>query len=350
MPINHLPAWVLYLAEAARLAPSADNSQPWRFRFDGRSLAVEFEVARGSLGRDHSAVHLAMGAVLENLVQAAQDAGLDTSGWEFPGFAATGCLVKIPAPAQTLEALEVPQAICARHTNRGPFALTPLAEEDAASLAQLRQGEAEALVFSEREAIAQLAQLVRLASELRFQTEEIHRWLAGSLRFTPEEVARGDGLDVETLHLPPGGRALGRYLSDWRRLALLNRFGAYKLLAWIEAAQFSQAGAIVAIVGQNGANAWLDAGRLLERVWLDLTARGWAVHPYFVLPDQLARLSAGKIPPHLRPAAERLAQQAQALFAEATPFMLLRVGQAKQPAKRSRRLPLVALISVNQDA
>ncbi len=350
MSAENLPPWISYLAEAGRLAPSADNSQPWRFGFDGRTLTLEFDEARGgSLGKDHPAVLLALGAVIENLVQAAQGAGMDSSRWGFPAFAETGCLVRIPAPTQNLEAREIPQAIRARHTNRGPFARTPLADEIASRITQLREGCTHALVFNERGAISSLAQLVRLASELRFQTEEIHRWLAGSLRFTLEEVAAGDGLDVDTLSLPPGGRALSRYLADWRRMAFLNRFGAYKLLARVEAAQFTQAGAIVAIVGQDlGSRSWLDAGKLLERVWLYLTEQGVAVHPYFVLPDQLERLKTGRIPPNLHPAAERLAQEAEALFNGTTPFMLLRVGRARKPAKRSRRLPLAVVLVSTQ--
>lgn len=340
------PYWVSYLVKAGRLAPSADNSQPWRFVFDGRRLALEYEPKRGSLGIDHPAVLLALGAAIENLIQAAQSAGMDTSCWEFPALTETGCLVRIPAPTQDLRAKEVPHAIRARHTHRGPFARTPLEDEIAASIAHLKQESAQVMVFNDRRAIDLLAQLVRLASELRFQTEEIHRWLASSLRFTPKEVACGDGLDVETLALPPGGKALSRFLSDWRRQAFLNRFGAYKLLAWIEAAQLSRSGAIVAIVGEDlGSQSWLDAGRLMERVWLRLTEAGLAVHPYFVLADQLYRLKTGRVPPHLSRQAEYLAQKSRMFFgSDETLFMLMRVGRAKKPAKRSRRLPLEALL------
>ncbi|GAB6068103.1 hypothetical protein JCM13664_14220 [Methylothermus subterraneus] len=341
--MHPLPSWLVYLAEAGRLAPSADNSQPWRFRFDGERFAVEFEPSRGSLGHTHPAVHLAFGALLENLTQAARAAEIDRSTWEYPDFAATGCLVQIPAPDRAPAQDRLPQAILARHTNRFPFARTPLPEDAVLALTDYREGGASAWVFCDRKAIARLARQVRLASQLRFQTEAIHRWLAGSLRFTEEEVARGEGLDVETLALPPGGKLLSRFLSRWERLAWLNRFGAYKLLARIEAAQFTQTGAAVAIVGEDP-KAWLAAGRLMERVWLELTERGLAVQPYFVLPDQLWRWRAGEIPAHLQTPAQRLIQEAEAFFGEQTLFMLLRVGFPTRAAKRSKRLPLAALV------
>lgn len=345
--MNAFPSWLAYLAEAGRLAPSADNSQPWRFVFDGQRFTVEFDEARGGqLGRRHPAVLLAFGALLENLIQAAKAAEIDTGRWEFPDFLKTGCLVQIPTPTQSLIEVEVPKVICARHTNRSPFAKKHLAGDLVKAIQALGQGELKTLVFTKQEAITQLSELVRLASELRFQTEEIHRWLAGSLRFTEEEAARGDGLDIDTLALPPGGKLLSRFLRRWERMAALNRLGAYKLLAYIEASQFTQAGAIVAIVSKGRENSvWIEAGRLMERVWLAFTEQELAIHPYFVLADQLWRFETGKIPAHLHETAARLAQEAKALFAEMTPLMLLRVGYAKQAAKRSKRLPISVLVS-----
>ncbi|XSG84307.1 MAG: nitroreductase family protein [Methylohalobius sp. ZOD2] len=349
MKTAYVPHWISYLVEAGRLAPSADNSQPWRFVFDGQRLALEFDETRGGeLGSDHPAVLMAFGTVIENLVQAAQHADMDTHSWEFL-IPTNGqrCFLKIPAPTRDLEAVEIPKTSRKRHTNRGKFARTPLSNEIISEIAQHQEGDIRVLVFSDPTAIRRLARLIRFASELRFQTKEVHRWLAQSLRFTETEIARGDGLDVNTLNLPPGGKALSKFLADWRRMAWLNRFGAYKFLAWVEAAQFTQAGAGVAIVGQDRGNAaWLNAGRLLERLWLSLNAHNLAVHPYFVLADQLHRLETGHPPPSLRLDAERLTQQTREFFdsSDETLFMLLRVGKAKKPVRRSRRLPLGTIL------
>lgn len=40
-PIEQWPDWAKTAAEAARIAPSAMNRQPWMFRYDGRELRVE---------------------------------------------------------------------------------------------------------------------------------------------------------------------------------------------------------------------------------------------------------------------------------------------------------------------
>jgi len=345
---NDIPAWVRYLAEAGRLTPSADNSQPWRFVFDGHVLGVEFEPSRGgALGQDHPAVLLAFGALEENLRQAAAHAGIDTTAWRPGDFPAGERLLTIPAPPQSELPDAPPAALSRRHTNRAPFRTEPLPENLKTILAAMTEGNIRVQVFDRRDQIHHLADLVRRASRLRFQSEKIHRWLAQSLRFTPEEAARGDGLAVETLALPPGGKALSRLLADWRRQAFLNRFGIHRLLARIEASQLTRCGALVALTGPaDEAAAWLAAGRLLQRVWLRLTEDGIAVHPYFVLPDLLQRLTRGDIPAAQREFARRTAAATRAFLGEPQLFMLLRTGVPRKTPPRAARLPLEAILTL----
>ena len=337
-----VPEWVHYLVEAGRWAPSADNSQPWHFVFDGSVLTLGFGGERGNaLGRNHPANLLGMGTVEENLVQAAKEAGIDIHEWSFSS-SGEHYFLRMPEPlGDQKTSMVVPSRIRERHTNRGPFESSPLVPELVQWIESQQEGGCHALVFREKKSIESLAELVRRASELRFRTREIHLWLADSLRFTPGEIARGEGLDINTLSLPPGGVLLSRFLADWRRMELLNRFGAYKLLGRIEASQLTRAGAVVAIVADGMATAdWISAGRLLERLWIETNARGLAVHPYFVLSDQLHRLETGQTSSGLRPEAGELAEDSRKLFSgNGIPLMLFRVGRAKQTAVRSRRLP-----------
>ncbi|RMG30428.1 MAG: hypothetical protein D6721_03755, partial [Gammaproteobacteria bacterium] len=76
-------AWIGYLAEAVRWAPSADNSQPWELAVCGDRLVLQVAGARASLGARHPAVLLSLGAAGENLAQAAAAAGLDTATWQW---------------------------------------------------------------------------------------------------------------------------------------------------------------------------------------------------------------------------------------------------------------------------
>ena len=190
--------------------------------------------------------------------------------------------------------------------------------------------------------------MTELASRVRFQTQEIHEWLGDALRFTPAEVARGDGLDVAALEVPPGGKTLLRIIKDWRRLALLNKIGAYKLLARIEAAEIRKAPAMLLITGADDAPGALAAGRLLERAWLMLAGAGVAAHPYYVVPDQLQRARLGSVPPSLTETVSQVSAAAAGLLdsPERTLHMVLRLGYPKCTVVRSRRLPLEAVTTV----
>jgi hypothetical protein len=341
-----VPEWVRYLVRAGQQAPSADNSQPWRFVWDGKSLSVHLDPVRGGagLGLDHPANLMAMGAVIENLAQAAEAVGLpaETLRVGHAGAHEPFATITWDGPMH-LPSSEREAGLFGRHTNRGAFQKVPLDSTFATRLAAMTEGPLRTVLVSETEQKKRLAALLRGASEVRFQTEEIHRWLGASLRFAPEEVERGDGLDVATLLLPPGAIGLLKLSLDWRRMTVLNRLGAFKLFAFLEAAMLQQSAALLLVAGPSqGDGIEVGAGRLLERLWVTLNEQGLAVHPYYVLADQLFRLKAGLVSGRFVAQVTRIAHRVADFLgsADETIFMLLRVGIPKiaNPI-RSRRLP-----------
>lgn len=349
----NIPEWVKQLVLAGAQAPSADNSQPWRFVWNGKNLTLHLDTVRAGagLGLNHPANLMAMGAVIENLTRAAKTLGFPPdilsleSGSKDQPFATIAW--DGPAPNPTIEA---DPGLFARHTNRGAFQKIPLSPKLIAHLTAMTEGRLRTVVVSEPRQKKHLAGWVRDASEVRFQTEEIHRWLGSSLRFTPEEVARNDGLDVATLLLPPGAIGLLKFSLNWRRMATLNRFGAYKLFAFLEAAMLQESAALILVAGPlQGDGNELAAGRLLERLWIKLNEEGIAVHPYFVLADQLYRLRTGLISKQFQAPVTQLAGRVSEFLGSGneTVYMLLRVGIAKiNNPVRSRRLPAENTLSV----
>ncbi|MDA8383387.1 MAG: hypothetical protein M0037_10060, partial [Betaproteobacteria bacterium] len=328
---------------------SADNSQPWRVVWDGEHLRLTVDDVRAQgLGKDHPALFLALGAVIENIVQAAQAAGLPPESVRISdGRGAQREFLRVGVSPDHLPGPRLP-ALLDRHTNRGDFSKAPLPASVRARLAAMREPPARALILEDRAVIGRLAQLIERASEARFRNQELHRWFAESLRYG-HEADKGDGLAVDTLHLPPGGALLLRWTADWKHMAALNRLGAYKLFGWLEAAKVRRCGAILAILGSTRSQAsMIAAGRLMERMWLQLNADGVAVHPFFVLTDQVIRLRRGRLPPSLREQAARVARETAALLGlkDEEVLIFLRAGMAGNSPKRSRRLPLSDVLAV----
>lgn len=334
------------IIEAVRASPSADNSQPWQLTENesGLSLSYADRAADNSAFEpgDHGTL-IAMGALVENIAQATSE-----------NFTA-----KILASSKADEPIALfelgvanrsrCERVLDRHTNRFPFAAKPVDPSILRRLAGSRENTARIVSLNPGQRFSVLVRLARRCAEARFLSRELHEWLINSLRFTPEQVARGDGLDVATLHLPPLGRHFLKFISPWHRMETLNRLGAYKFMAASEVVLLRAAPALVCIVGPSDRRAVLDAGRLMERSWIELNALGIAVHPYYVITDQLVRLRDGKLPTSQQASIRAVEEELRQLL-ELAPgemlHMMLRIGYPKVAhPPRSQRLPLEAIFT-----
>lgn len=340
--------WVRKLAAIGALAPSADNSQPWCLRWNGRELAVAFALRHPShsvFAADSHATLLSAGAVAETL-EAALTTNAMHASWQWPSNPALGqpyATVGLDGAPANFTSPEGPRR---RHTNRLAFRFEHLPSGVVREIESSRENGNRAVLLADRWQKSSLIRLIRLCSEARFCNRQLHEWLIGSLRFTPEEAARGDGLDIRTLGLPPGGKQLLRLISDWHRLQVLNRLGAYKLLALSETGLLTQAPALLCIVGPTDARSVIDAGRLMTRIWTNLNLQDVAVHPYYVVTDQINRLRQGSVAAGFESQIAGVDDETRRLL-ELQPaeslHMILRVGYPKGDALRSARLPLEAV-------
>lgn len=342
------PAFIAALAAAGAQAPSADNGQPGRLQWDGRALALDYAPrhATTNVFSAHShATLLAIGAVAENIQAALAANGVDAEWrWRGAGQLPYGT-IEVPLLPQTFT---MPEGVMRRHTNRLAYRAGPLPGELVARLNGSVEGANRVALLLDAPARASLVGLVRASSEARFCNRDLHRWLFGSLRHTPQEVAAGDGLDMDSLGLPPGGRAMMGLMADWDRMAWLNRLGAYKLLARSEVGLLGAAPALLCIAGAADSASVIDAGRLLTRVWTELNMAGIAVQPYYVVTDQLNRLHEGTLAAGFDGAIGAVGEDVQRLLGLAPGEMLhmiLRVGYPKKAPVRSRRLPLDAVFT-----
>jgi hypothetical protein len=339
---------VRQLAAIAARASSADNSQPWTFRWNGSELAIGFaprHMAYNVFGPDSHATLLSVGAVAENL-EAGLIAGASGGNWQWPSDPALGqpyvSLVLEDAAADFGNA----DGPLQRHTNRLAFRADSLPSALLKEAEHYRENSNRAVLLADRRQKSRLIRLVRLCSEARFCNQRLHEWLIGSLRFTPLEVERGDGLDIRTLGLPPGAKYFMRFISDWHRMKVLNKLGAHRLMALSETGLLRTAPALVCIVGQADARNVIDAGRLMTRIWTDLNLRGVAVQPYYVVTDQINRLRNGTLAPGFEAHIAEVGQEVRALLGlQSTEMlhMILRIGYPKADPVRSRRLPLAAI-------
>lgn len=330
---------VISLIESAVSAPSADNAQPWRFeRCRGDEVTCRYHPisgARDPFGPTGHGSLIAGGALHENINQLLAACALpaaektDETGW----------MLRFIAPTAPVPQTEAVRDLLARHTNRHPFR-TP--ERFALDDLPAASSGVRLYCIQSAAAIRTVGQAVRLCSEARFNTQDLHEWLFTSLRWTLDEVMRGDGLDFATLYMPPGGKLLMRFIAPWSRMHRLNQLGVYKILAAQDARLMAHAPGVIAITGgRDPASIW-EAGRTLQRIWIDLNRRGYGVHPYYAVTDLSNRLDDGRLASDWRApvmTAAGLMREVLEMTSDEQVHMLLRVGLPTCEAVRSRRRP-----------
>lgn len=322
-PSPHLPA-MHKLVEAAILAPSPDNNQPWQFVAGPDYLDVHLDLARSLPSDvDHMFDLTAIGAAVENLCIASREQGFEpqvemlSRDKAFDDNDTRQTTGAIPVarvrwvPGAKKDRLHAPMPN--RHTDRHGYSTKPL---DPAILAEL-SAEVEKFPgihirwLAYRREIWRFAWLVGKSDRMRFEKKIFHEELYKQIRFTAQEAeATGSGLDVRTLALPPGGTLVLKALRSWRLLALLNRLGASRMLALPSVPQVVRSAAVGIILADAPGKGYVDGGRALERLWLTATQLGLALHPLGSLPIYVQRESNASATNLKRKAAELVAPKA----------------------------------------
>ncbi|WP_242334039.1 MULTISPECIES: Rv1355c family protein [unclassified Anaeromyxobacter] len=353
------------LVELATLAPSGGNCQPWRFSWDGKRLRLLHDAARSRSFLDYRdlASWLAFGAAVENIALASAAMGLDMAVDLAPDprepalvcdlrFAAS----RAPAPASVLS---LAAAIPDRATNRKLGPRAPLAREarDLLLRAAADVSGAALHLVEDSERLSELGEVLGRGDRLRFLSRTMHREMMGELRWSADEVRRGDGLDVATLELSGADLAGLRVMSSWPAMELVGRLGGGRALEKPAAKAMAAASAagLVSVAGRTR-EAYFAGGRAMQRVWLQATALGLAFQPMTPLTYLFARLELGDgeglAPPEvatLRALRGRLASVFPEASGRGEP-MLFRLAVAPPPAARALRRPLAEVLEIDPRA
>ncbi len=335
------------LAGAAVAAPTADNHHVFRLAAldNGLQLRAAPEYGHSSPGRRLLA-QVSAGAMVENLVLRAARLGIDlqmappkTGSEEF----SLDLIARDAAPVQhVLEA-----AIEARHTNRhfhfrGPQLPAAAQRQLCATSAGLNGA---ALVWlDEPAARRQAVRLVRWAETERFRNPVLHAEMFGSIRFDAGwATSTAEGVPMGSLELPLLERPLFAMMRHWPVQRVINFIGMHHFIGWRGAALPCRlAPHLCSITGPDGTPASaVDAGRLLQRVWLTAQNLGLAFQ-MFAASAIYAFEGAYPLSEGLR---RRLESGWATLCPNARPFLVFRMGHAEPVSVRSGRPPPESLIT-----
>jgi nitroreductase len=256
-----------FLLRYAVLAPSPQNSQPWRFRIHGDTVDLFADLSRhlGALDPERRELIMSCGAVLHHLRTAAKHFGYRCSVDPFPpssdaNLVATFTLLHRRAPGRQDELLF--STVPLRTTNRMPFADRPVPKALRHALEDAAWEEGALLLPIENEEDRRaIAELVSEAGELEFV--DAHRRADASRWVRHEHEFATDGIPA-------------RVLADQAEWAAPRTLRSQIVPAILSAdAVFTGAPMLAAIATADDTRpCWLCAGQALDRVLLRAAADG----------------------------------------------------------------------------
>ncbi len=170
------------------------------------------------------------------------------------------------------------------------------------------------------------------------------RWNEEENKFSP------NGFYVKTLEFAPPQLIGFKLFRHWPLLKLFNLIGASKFVAKDNAKVYASSAAMGAIIIPSATpQNFVEAGRLMERVWLTATKLGLSIQPttgvLFLMQNILAEETKNFSSDQVNMLKEAY-QEVQELLSltDGTVAMLFRIGRGGLPTARAARFPLEAFL------
>ncbi len=341
------------ILELAKWAPSGDNTQPWRFSVISERRAD----IHGFDTRDHCAYdlggrasHMALGALLENVILAAGRFGQRVVWQHRPDSPDHAPILELTfTPDETVREDPLVDAIRLRAVNRRPYRNCPLPLPAQARLEEVVQD----LGYRVRwyptlSARWKMVQLTSLAGKLRLsipETYPVHRdIIEWGVRFSEDRVPdQAIGLDPLTLRLT-------RWIMQrWERVRFFNTYLAGTLIPRLELdiVPGLACSAHFVLIAEDGSSTLVNdlmAGRALQRFWLQATTLGLQLQPEMT-PLIFYRYGVSGVRLSQAPGAQTLVDRITRKFVQIVgedaghAVFMGRIGYADPVSARSIRLP-----------
>ena len=322
---------------AAVAAPSADNSQPWQYRWtEDDALDLWIDPKRSGKFSDarYLLSDLALGACIENINIQAQALGYSMKADYFPdGEDSPLWVARLAFTLATPKdsGNDLATIIHQRATNRrfpwkGPIEVSVRQDliTEAAQIPGIR------LVWCEHDnARKACIRALWTAESLRFKSRKLHQELFSSIAFavgrkgsSPEGLSPKN-LAVEFLLWP-----FFKALRHWPLMRALNLFGGAWLMGFrssVLPAKLSP-GLALLCCDEKHRSSIVDLGRALERLWLRATVAGLSLQPY-AAPGVLS-LGFVELETHWHEQMKVIREDMQQACPDAYGVLMLRLGRA----------------------
>ena len=279
---------IISILQAAILAPSGGNYQPWSWVKKNNTLLL-FNAMDGNqafLGYGNYASYVALGAATENAILKAYQLGYKTELVHFPLENSNEFVTQLSFSqlnTQDSQILRLAEGIELRQTNRN---LGPRIQIDPESLEALKDmviktPGAELDLFTNEEDLNVMGDILGELEKLRLIEKMGQRDFSEEIRWTPEEnELRRDGLDIKTLDFSASEIAGIKIAQQKEVMDLIRDWKGGNAFKKITKKSIDSASAIgvLSVEGEQLSD-FFKGGQLLERLWILANIKGLAFQP-----------------------------------------------------------------------
>lgn len=276
------------IVDAFIAAPSAGNNQPWKIWYEKGLLFVFHDKYRSYSWGDYYEMgsHMSLGAALENIHLQSIALGLKEHAAilplpDEPKLIAVIQFEKTDQRDSGLLALS--KGIYTRCTNRKNSGRKPLPDGILGELNALADDFEgfQLLPVEDPDKLSRLGQVIASCDRIRLLEEKGHSEFFSEVRWDKEEAMQTrDGIELAAVDVSAAEKAGFRVARDWEAVALLSEWDKGDAFKKTSVKSVDSASAMLLITAPEFTHTRLiEAGRLVERVWIHLNNRGVSVHP-----------------------------------------------------------------------
>lgn len=292
------------IMDAAVIAPSAGNNQPWKWVFDKGVLFLFHDKYRSWSWGDYYEMgsHMGLGAALENVHLQSEALGLKDEAEIFPlnGVPELIAAVRFAGAAvpATDHAVDLAAHLYTRSTNRRVGERQKLDEGFYTQLQETISSTAEISTFytQEQSDLDELAEIIAECDKVRLLNESGHEEFYHEIRWTREEAeSTKDGVSLDNVDISQSEIAGFKVAGDWKAVELLAQWdkgNAFKKLS--TKAVKNASGIIVFTIPEFTHEKLITAGRAVQKAWIFANQQGIAIHPMLSPAFFFNRLVHGK--------------------------------------------------------
>lgn len=283
-------------------APSGDNSQPWRFEVKDNKIFV-FNLPKSDnpiLNINQRGSYIGHGGLLENICIAATKFQLSAQIDLFPQEQEENLVATVILNKSKIDTDPLFPYLMQRHTNRRKYKNNLLTlEQKEALLLEVKKidkdGKLKLVLVEDKEKKKSIGQAMSSIEEIILQHKDLHALLFKDIIWSKKIFEKlKKGFYIGTMEFNPMQKFVFFLASKWSRAVWLNKLGLAKMVAKEDAKLYATGAAACAIIiPEDTRENFINAGRIMERVWLRVTALGLAFHPVSALTFARLRIIAG---------------------------------------------------------